>query len=241
MLEAAFNWIKDQVAPTQFQKGASTFVDKSINKVVDDVPRVAALHATSLSGVIDYLNTQAEKDLCGGEVFVHVSTPEKVFVISSVFGETRQRDVFLISESEQSSLKTDRWMSTEEMIIHLATHFQENEDSKGMIKLLSSLVGSTVVQKADDGLSEQVEIKTGITTKEKVEVKPIRVLKPYRTFSEVEPCEERFLLRIRKEPRNEASFEAKLIEADGLKWMEDAKSKIKNYITSHIEDIEVIF
>ena len=37
----------------------------------------------------------------------------------------------------------------------------------------------------DDGFTQTLEIKTGITTKEKVEVKNHVLLQPYRTFREV--------------------------------------------------------
>jgi hypothetical protein len=118
----------------------------------------------------------------------------------------------------------------------LATHFAPNEDQRAVIQVLSSLVATTSINRSDDGLSQQVVIKDGIATQSKVEIKPLRTLNPVRTFSEIEPCDEMFLIRLRK---NGNDFEALLKEADGQRWKEEALGKIYSFLT--FTNVKIIF
>lgn len=235
MLKEAFNWIADKAALKTIEVRGSEFTAERLHQVRVDVPRVEELQINSLRGLVDYIKEETES--FSEKSFVHISTPTCVRFIAPFFGEMRAREVYVKATSNQSPLNLG-WLSTEEMIIQLVTKFREDEDQKNLIKLLSSLVGTTTVQKSDDGLSQQVEVRDGITTTAKVEIKPIRRLHPIRTFSEIEPCSEMFLLRLRK---NGAEFSAQLTEADGHKWEEEARMRISEFITAQLPDVKIIF
>ena len=236
MLKEAFDWIKVHGKPNELVVGESRFSDRVIHKIVNDVPRVTPLKVNTLAGVVDYLTADMDKTI---KPFVHIESPNLVKVVSPFFGETRTREVYLEAQSVQSKLNLDNYIPTEEMIIHLATCFVENADREALIQALSSLVWTTSVKKSDDGLSQQVEIKTGVVSTAQVEIRPIRKLLPIRTFSEITPSEEMFLLRIKK--HSEGEFHAMLKSADGKRWENDARQKIAKFVWAALPQMKVIF
>jgi hypothetical protein len=236
MLKEAFDWIANKAATKIVEVRGAQFTSEKLDPIRVDIPRVSELQCHSLQGVCDYLNQDIERLNDGS--FIHIVSPNIVRIKSPFFGETRERETYLEAVCKQDPINTN-WMSTAEMIIHLVTHFSPNEDSDSMVKILSSLVSTTTIGKSYDGLSQQVVVKNGIATQTKIEIKPIRTLKPIRTFSEIEPCEEMFLLRLKQDGPN---FSAKLTEADGMKWQEEARRKIAAYIFGNCQkDIKIVF
>lgn len=80
----------------------------------------------------------------------------------------------------------------------------------------------------DDGISQQVTIKTGVATVGNAIVPNPVTLKPYRTFVEVEQPESKFIFRMKDGPT------AALFEADGGVWRNKAMHEIKKYIYENL-------
>ena len=72
-------------------------------------------------------------------------------------------------------------------------------------------------------------MKSGVTTKAEVIVPNPVVLKPFRTFSEADQPESKFVFRLHKD---DDGVTAALIEADGGAWKVQAMQNIAAYLHS---------
>ena len=87
------------------------------------------------------------------------------------------------------------------------------------------------VSSVDNGISQEVSVRTGAVLKEQKTVQPIVHLQPYRTFLEVEQPASDFLLRLDKEGR------PALDEAGGGAWKLEAKRNIAAYLGEKLADL----
>jgi hypothetical protein len=67
-----------------------------------------------------------------------------------------------------------------------------------------------------------------VDLKQSTLIKPVVSLKPFRTFLEVEQPESNFLLRVGER------IKIGLLEADGKKWVLDAKENIAGYFAREL-------
>lgn len=82
----------------------------------------------------------------------------------------------------------------------------------------------------DDGVSQQVVVKSGVSIEENKRTKSEYSLKPFRTFSEVSQPMSTFILRLRK------GAEAALYIADGGAWELTAIHNIRDYLKEALSD-----
>lgn len=83
----------------------------------------------------------------------------------------------------------------------------------------------------DNGVTQTVEARQGVALNALVEVKPRVLLRPFRTFLEVEQPESEFLLRVH--PEEGIGF----FEADGGIWKLEAKKNIADYFNTNLADL----
>lgn len=105
------------------------------------------------------------------------------------------------------------------------------EDRDYLLALLSRIDVNQGVSSVDNGISQEVSVKTGAVLKEQQTVQPIVHLQPYRTFLEVEQPASDFLLRLDKEGH------PALYEADGGAWKLEAKRNIAAYLGEKLADL----
>lgn len=99
-----------------------------------------------------------------------------------------------------------------------------NAPSTGeLLDLLSRMSKDSGVTTRDNGVSQEVEARQGVSLKALVQVKPRVALRPFRTFLEVEQPESEFLLRL------DDNGNVGLFEADGGMWEQTAKASITAY------------
>jgi hypothetical protein len=92
----------------------------------------------------------------------------------------------------------------------------KNEDRDIMLKVVGNIKEETVNTIGDDGVSQAVVAKMGVATVANVKVPNPVVLKPYRTFVEVDQPESEFIFRMQSGPRC-ALFEATAANGN---WMQ---------------------
>ncbi|MED2748846.1 hypothetical protein P4307_32370, partial [Brevibacillus porteri] len=127
----------------------------------------------------------------------------------------------------------ERYHDVENFNISLQSAFVPNSDRDLMLKLVGNVKEEAVNTIGDDGVSQSVVAKMGVATVGNVKVPNPVLLKPYRTFVEVEQPESNFIFRMRKGP------ECALFEADGGAWKLEAIDNIKEYLTAELaEEIE---
>ncbi len=186
-------------------------------------PSEIAVH--SLSGLIEYL----QSDFDGTDnVMVHVSSPTEV-VCFSTFNRDYNRNQFIKASAMLPSFAFDRWYDTENFNIKLQSCFVADGDRDVMLKVVGNIKEEAVNTIGDDGVSQAVVAKTGVATVANVKVPNPVVLKPYRTFVEVEQPASDFIFRMQSGPS------CALFEADGGAWKLQAMKNIKDYLEKELK------
>ena len=88
----------------------------------------------------------------------------------------------------------------EKAIIELRSKFMPGEGVDYLLDLLSRINKENGVTTRDNGVSQEVEARQGISLKALVQVKPRISMRPYRTFLEVEQPESEFMDRCQQGP-----------------------------------------
>ena len=133
--------------------------------------------------------------------------------------------------SDVPSISVNQSISQEKAIVELQSLYAITEDRDYLLSLLSRIDVNQGVSSVDNGISQEVSVKTGAVLKEQQTVQPIVHLQPYRTFLEVEQPASDFLLRLNKEGH------PALYEADGGAWKLEAKRNIAAYLGEQLADL----
>ena len=190
----------------------------------------SGMKTSTLSSIVDYFTGDPDKVFDRDKKYIiQIIDPTKVFVQSAVSGEMR-RDVLLdVQAFTPAAFVYDRYMDLEMFNIQLQSRFEYTEDREKLLALTANVVDETVKSYGDNGVSQSATVKSGVTTKAEVIVPNPVVLKPFRTFSEAEQPESKFVFRLHKD---DDGVTAALIEADGGAWKVQAMQNIAAYLHS---------
>jgi hypothetical protein len=225
MIKEALQYLIELGKPGVFYENGQAFSSQKLHLIEEPTPE--AIRVRSLSGLVDYLKSNFDEY---ERLMVHVSSPTLVSCFSQLNGDCK-RSEYIKAEAMLPSFDFDRWYDTENFNIKLQSCFVKNEDRDIMLKVVGNIKEETVSTVGDDGVSQAVVAKTGVATVSNVKVPNPVVLKPYRTFIEVDQPESEFIFRMQSGPR------CALFEADGGKWKLDAMNNIKKYLQQELKEL----
>lgn len=172
-------------------------------------------------------------------LFVHVDSHDFVRVFSD-YATTAEKKIhhnpferFSLCEATCKDIEpfSDCTMDYDMAMVSLRSMFIQNEGTEYLLGLLSSITEEDSSKSEDNGLSQTVTVRKGISLVERVNVKPRVPLRPFRTFLEIEQPESEFLLRILPDKR------IHLREADGGAWKLKARVSIAEYLSDRLKDV----
>lgn len=167
-------------------------------------------------------------------LYVRVDSARRVMVDTTYthkeYAEFRRLPLYE-AVSDVPDITVNESISQERAIVELQSLYAITEDRDYLLSLLSRIDVNQGVSSVDNGISQEVSVKTGAVLKEQQTVKSIVHLQPYRTFLEVEQPASDFLLRLGKEGR------PALYEADGGAWKLEAKRNIAAYLGEQLADL----
>ena len=140
------------------------------------------------------------------------------------------RNILYHAEADAPGIRTG-FRGREVALIELRSLFIPNEGTAYLLDLLSRMTDEKSVSTNDNGVTQTVEAQQGVALNALVEVKPRVLLRPFRTFLEVEQPESEFLLRV--DPDEGIGF----FEADGGIWKLEAKKNIADYFNANLADL----
>lgn len=206
-------------------------------------PLADSIKVLSLSGFADFVSNDIDKLEIGEKYFIHVVSPSRVDLVSTLKGEDRKREVLLTAEidKELETFPFERFMAQEEFAIKFRSMFEPyaGDDSEYVLSFTSKLSGGTSIDVQDDGITQNVGVKKGVSgaLKGTEAAKPIVLLAPFRTFRDIAQPASQFLLRIRL---NGDVPSVALFEADGGRWRNEAVKAIAEFITARLPGVKVI-
>jgi len=199
-------------------------------------PTVPQLNTHTLQGIVDCCRAEhfEPTDI---DCHIYIVSPTQVVLQSEAFGPFLQRHVFIKADAYVTDFQFDRDHDTEEFIIALNSQFQPNEDRINLVKLCSSITKETAGTVTDDGVAQKLEVRSGVSMRNKVAVQNPFTLIPFRTFPEIEQPESDFIFRVKDTGRD---IRCALYQADGSKWKITAINRIKAFFKEALPDIPVI-
>lgn len=173
------------------------------------VDRPCQISVSGLDSIVKLLRN--ELDMFDNlPMFVRVDGARKVSVFSTYDSEMC-RDSLYEAACDVPGFQ-EGFREQEKAIIELRSKFMPGEGVDYLLDLLSRINKENGVTTRDNGVSQEVEARQGISLKALVQVKPRISMRPYRTFLEVEQPESEFILRL-DEDGNVGLFEADEINA----------------------------
>lgn len=228
MIKAAIEKILELKKETIVAVGGKNYSTQKLNPVLE--PQPADLNVSNLTSVLDYIKANIDK--LKFPILVQIESPTVVEIKSPLFGNFLQRNTYLQASYRPPEFRFGSYMDVETFIISLQSKFVPNEDRDIILRLVGNIQDENVKKFGDDGISQTVTAKTGIAKVREVLVPSPVILKPYRTFTEVDQPESKFIFRMKK---GHETPEMALFEADGGAWENVAMHNVRDFLEDQLE------
>lgn len=228
MLKAMIEKIAEMAQPKTYEVEGKTFASKGLTPV--EAPRHSPreIEVTGLDSVCKLVRHEADK--VGMKLFIQIKSYREVAVFST-YGEEYRRFFLYKCTADTPAVTTGRFLDYENAVIELRSLYIPNNGTEYLLKLLSSISNESKVTSSDNGVTQQVEARSGIALSSMVKVEPRVTLQPFRTFVEVGQPASEFLLRINE--RGEIGF----FPADGGVWKLEATRNVAAYFEEKLHDL----
>ncbi|QKS70227.1 hypothetical protein FLK61_26055 [Paenalkalicoccus suaedae] len=194
-----------------------------------ELPRVNSLEVNTLSGLVDYIQSEFDSK---NPLMIHVVSPQTVKLFDAV-NQDAKRNTFIVANALTPSFNFDHYYDVESFNIKLQSVFVANDDRDSMLRLVGNVKEESVNEYGDDGITQSVTAKTGVAQVGTAIVPNPVTLAPYRTFLEIKQPESHFVFRMQSGPK------CALFEADGGAWKLNAMKDIATYLRGQLsEEIE---
>ncbi len=230
MLKEAITYLVNLAKPVHQELNGRTFIldaNGGYSPVSDPWPR--AMEVCTLTSLVDILRHNRD-GLDLGHLYIHVESPTEVHVHRKLAGSENQRPMVYKAEAELPGLVLGNYMDLEKFRIMLLSCFQATDALTDILTIAANFKEDTEGAITDNGITQRVAVKTGVSTMETVALKPMYPLRPFRTFQEVEQPESNFIFRLR------TGGQAALFEADGGAWKYAARENVGNWLRGALHD-----
>ena len=234
MIKKALEYIVGLSCPTIQKIGDETYSDKPLNRI-SYIPRASSIEMNTLSSLIDYIKSGV--DTFADEMIIHVQSPTLVSMYSALDAE-REREYVVEVKANVPVFNFNQFQDHESFCIGVQSKCIDDPktDKALLLKFAGTVEAGSVSEYGDDGVSQKATVKTGIASKGEALVPSPAILKPFRTFVEVEQPVSSFIFRM-KEDKYSKAIQCALFEADGGAWKLEAMQAIKAYLDSELEDV----
>lgn len=233
MIAEAMEKFKEMTHPPVVEIDGQSYRKNNYSLVTEPMPEV--LEAVTLTSIVDYLKNKID-DRDPGNLYIHIADHQTV-TLNSHITSTMQRPVVVRARALTNNFKFGNPYNYDAFAIAMRSQFQQTEDKTYILNLISSLSAGSSKTLKDDGVSQTVHARAGISLKEEVSVKNPVFLQPFRTFPEVEQPKSEFLFRM-KQQADEILFS--LHECDGSAWKLEAIQNIAVFFSTEMPHMPVI-
>lgn len=224
MLKEAIQYLVGLNENRTYEINGITYSDRQLHRIDPAIVKPSAVRLSSLDGIVKLIENEA--DIHKHPIYIRIDSPTHISVFTGILDDM-ERCTICVSENNDVNFEPG-WCRHQEAIIALRSRFIPTDDTSYLLDLLSRMSTDSEVTSVDNGVTQTVTARQGVSLKENVTVKPIVSLRPFRTFREVPQPESEFLLRVDDNNR------VGLFEADGGIWKMEAKIAIANYFRDHI-------
>ena len=239
MIAEAIEKIREMSKVRTIEIGSETYIISPDGKYTQITPKTCfpdTLELHSLAALVQMVKTEALATTMqifgvGTPIFIVVVSPVSIQCTTQpVAGLNNQRAVlYKVSATDVPGWKEDTTLPYEDAVIALRTRFEDTDDSEYLLRLISEISSGAAVTYRDNGIAASVVSKKGIDMQGKEDIRPYAMLRPYRTFHEVDQPTSVFNMRVSEKG-------IRLIEADGGIWKLDARRTIVEHLNAALAD-----
>lgn len=202
-------------------------------------PKELASSIYTLSGLVDYIRNDVDTHFTRhAQLQVIVSDTGRVDLWTPVYGLERKRALLASCTFERPRIALNEYLDQERFSVMVQTHFDDGENRTNVLKIAGNLRMQSEANLADDGVTQCVTIKDGVSMVSDVQILNPVLLAPHRIFPEIEQPSSPFILRVRK--NKETGAEIALFEADSCAWKVDAVRMIGIWLKEQLADVPVV-
>ena len=234
MLKSFIQYIVGLSAPVVQEINGETYSDKQLHRI-NHIPYAEEITMNTLSSLIQYIKSGV--DSFPEKMIIHVQSPTRVSMYSALDFE-RNRENIVEVRANVPEFNFNRFENHESFVIGVQSKFLDDysTDKCLLLKFAGTVESGSVSEYGDDGISQKATIKTGIASKGDALIPSPAVLKPYRTFIEVDQPASSFIFRMKND--RSGGIECALFEADGGAWKIAAMESIKAYLVKELEGMD---
>lgn len=235
MIKDAINRLLELAEPQIIDVEGRQYASKGIIPI--HRPGPSPLKLDTLTGLKDYL--EANRDELDKEgLMLHVSDFGSVNLLSSLGERWNDRSVYAQANAYQNPFRFGFWIEHEEFMIQLQCMFVQDERMAAVLSTIGNIVDENIQNNSDDGVTQKVTVRTGVSMVSSVSIVNPVTLRPFRTFLEIEQPASPFVLRMRSS-KPEGVYCA-LFEADGGQWKNEAMMSIKKWLRDNVPSVTVV-
>lgn len=224
-----------ELSPTQqMEIEGRKYTDTGIVPVLDPVAKAIEVH--TLTGLVDYFDKMSGQDQYS--CLFHVHDFNRVNIVSFPFGAFRQRETFITATAFDLKHKFDQHMPVENFIVYLQSMFVQDETTAKIMRIVGNITQGSEMNVSDDGFTQRVTAKAGVSRVEIVDLPNPVTLRPFRTFMDIQQPESKFILRIKAD--KDEGPRCALFEADGGAWKNGAIAGIKAYLEGRKVGVQIV-
>lgn len=236
MIKEALQYIVDLGKVAVSEINGSQYSTGKLFRIPEELT-AAPLSVHTLSAIIDYITSGADEcaesdDSMDRRFVIHVADYDRVYLYRELNND-KARECLIEAELSVPSFPFGRWMDMETFTINLQTCFTPDGDRDKLIQLAGTVRADQGVTVADDGMTQQVTARSGISLVQQVPVPNPVELVPFRTFTEIEQPASPFVFRMR---RDGDAIIAALFAADADMWKREAILNIRDYFGSELPE-----
>ncbi|MFA0816003.1 MAG: hypothetical protein ACC608_09480 [Anaerofustis sp.] len=228
MLKEAIEKIISLSAPNIIDRCGNEFSDKKLTLI--ESPLIEPVEINTLSGFVSAIKKEIATEDLLLPIMVHIADHASVYARCAANPTERTREIPFIAKAQFVGFNFGLKMDIESMIIGLKSRFIQTDERDALIKCIGSITEENSATASDDGISQNVTVKTGVALKEDLKINPIVKLAPYRTFIELNQPESEFLIRLSE------GLQAALYEADGGAWKIAARKNIGAFLALELAE-----
>lgn len=201
-------------------------------------PQPTPIALSSLSSFASFLRENRDA-LELGKLAVLVESHRQVSLVGAL-DEQRRRSTFATATAPKPDLPSGygpgQWLPLEDALIWLAVGCALSNDQAALVGVLSHVIAEETNTVMDDGMSQKVEVKTGITTRGREAVPSPATLSPFCTFAEIAQPARQFIVRLKGAG---TGLSVKLIPSGSGLWEAETRKAIADDLTARLAGIAV--
>ena len=239
MIREAIDKIISLAPPETFTINGETYCEQQLKLVQKpEYSPPTPLIFFTLQAIVDYVAGNIDDT---ADYSILIVGPYRVRVIGPLQPENaNERFIYASARSAYEPFEFGRFMPADNFVVALQSLFEHNETREDLLSIVGNLANEQITQAHDDGISQAVQIKSGITTRAAVILENPVTLQPYRTFPEIEQPLSEFIIRFKNDGNNQ--MQVALFEADGGMWQLTAIARIKQWLKGQaaLKEVDII-